>query len=134
MQVNCKDRKGLLSDVVSALKAFPVVICTAAITTTKDGKVHDVFEVSRRPDCMPQAGITQPTVTCLLMHATAVAVAVTAACCCCCCVCLLLSQVRMEDGSVSAEDIQCAVQQALFAAAARSKRLRREDSAGLMQG
>lgn len=45
VKVNCKDRKGLLSDVVSALKAFPVVICTAAITTTKDGNVHDVFEV-----------------------------------------------------------------------------------------
>jgi hypothetical protein len=46
VKVNCKDRKGLLSDVVSALKALPVVISTAAITTTKDGKVHDVFEVS----------------------------------------------------------------------------------------
>jgi len=46
VKVNCKDRKGLLSDVVSALKAFPIVISTAAITTTKDGKVHDVFEVS----------------------------------------------------------------------------------------
>jgi hypothetical protein len=45
VKVNCKDRKGLLSDVVSALKAFPMVISTAAITTTKDGNVHDVFEV-----------------------------------------------------------------------------------------
>lgn len=45
VKVNCKDRKGLLSDVVSALKTFPVVISTAAITTTKDGTVHDVFEV-----------------------------------------------------------------------------------------
>jgi hypothetical protein len=42
-------------------------------------------------------------------------------------------QVRIEDPLVTAEDIQCAVQQALFAAAARSKRLRREDSAGTMQ-
>jgi hypothetical protein len=48
VKVNCRDRKGLLSDVVSALRAFPVVICTAAITTTKDGTVHDVFEV-----CLP---------------------------------------------------------------------------------
>lgn len=46
VKVNCKDRKGLLADVVSALKAFPVVISTAAITTTRDGTVHDVFEVS----------------------------------------------------------------------------------------
>lgn len=45
VKVNCKDRKGLLADVVSALKAFPIVISTAAITTTKDGTVHDVFEV-----------------------------------------------------------------------------------------
>lgn len=44
--MNCKDRKGLLSDVVSALRAFPIVISTAAITTTKDGSVHDVFEVT----------------------------------------------------------------------------------------
>jgi hypothetical protein len=48
VKVNCRDRKGLLSDVVSALRAFPVVICTAAITTTKDGTVHDVFEVRAR--------------------------------------------------------------------------------------
>jgi UTP:GlnB (protein PII) uridylyltransferase len=46
VKVNCHDRKGLLSDVVVALKALPLVISTAAITTTKDGKVHDVFEVS----------------------------------------------------------------------------------------
>eukprot|EP00878_Enallax_costatus_P012540 GHUV01013098.1.p1 GENE.GHUV01013098.1~~GHUV01013098.1.p1 ORF type:complete len:481 (+),score=152.21 GHUV01013098.1:1302-2744(+) len=45
VKVNCKDRKGLLADVVSALKAFPIVISTAAITTTKEGTVHDVFEV-----------------------------------------------------------------------------------------
>ncbi|KAF6254412.1 hypothetical protein COO60DRAFT_1703344 [Scenedesmus sp. NREL 46B-D3] len=45
VKVNCRDRKGLLADVVSALRTLPVVICTAAITTTKDGTVHDVFEV-----------------------------------------------------------------------------------------
>jgi hypothetical protein len=55
VKVNCKDRKGLLSDVVSALKAFPVVISTAAITTTKDGKVHDVFEVSPHSDLVAAA-------------------------------------------------------------------------------
>lgn len=168
VKVNCKDRKGLLSDVVSALKAFPVVICTAAITTTKDGKVHDVFEVSYRQlphaiasvvdmlapvdwtnalniqpcrrkclaatasasrggrhlvtDANPIGWLATvapkplPVLTCLLPAA----------------VCL---QVRIEDPSVTAEDIQCAVQQALFAAAAaRSKRLRREDSVGTMQG
>lgn len=42
------------------------------------------------------------------------------------------AQVRMEDASVTAEDIQCAVQQALFSAGARSKRLRREDSNATM--
>jgi len=51
-----------------------------------------------------------------------------AACCVCC-------QVRMEEASaVTPEDIQFAVQQALFAAErARSKRLRREDSGLMMQ-
>ncbi|KAF8065960.1 PSS2 [Scenedesmus sp. PABB004] len=79
VKVNCKDRKGLLGDVVGALKAFPVVIATAAITTTTDGTVHDVFEV------------------------------------------------RIEDESVTAEDIQCAVHSALFAGErGRGKRLRQE--------
>jgi hypothetical protein len=46
---------------------------------------------------------------------------------------LLPLQVRIEDPCVSPEDIQCAVQAALFEAErARSKRLRREDS-GTMQ-
>jgi hypothetical protein len=45
VKINCRDRRGLLSDVVGALRSFPVVISTAAITTTADGKVHDVFEV-----------------------------------------------------------------------------------------
>ncbi|WIA17399.1 hypothetical protein OEZ85_014255 [Tetradesmus obliquus] len=80
VKVNCRDRKGLLSDVVGALRAFPVVICTAAITTTKDGTVHDVFEV------------------------------------------------RIEDDSVTPEDIQCAVHMALFnSERARSKRLRQDE-------
>lgn len=47
-QVNCDDRHGLLSDLVTALKSLPLVICTAAITTTKDGTVRDVFEI--KPD------------------------------------------------------------------------------------
>lgn len=66
VKVNCRDRKGLLSDIVSALKSLPLVIATAAITTTKDGKVHDVFEI------------------------------------------------QLDDESVSAEDIQCAVHAALY--------------------
>lgn len=66
VKVNCRDRKGLLGDLVTALKSFPLVICTAAITTTKDGKVHDVFEV------------------------------------------------KLDDETVTAEDIQCAIHVALY--------------------
>jgi hypothetical protein len=43
----------------------------------------------------------------------------------------LIVQVRTEDESVTAEDIQCAVHQALFADKARSKRVRK-DSSGTM--
>lgn len=35
LQVSCKDRHGLLSDIVKALKSAPVEIVTAAVTTTK---------------------------------------------------------------------------------------------------
>jgi hypothetical protein len=66
VKINCKDRKGLLSDLVGALKSFPLVISTAAITTTQEGKVYDVFEV------------------------------------------------RLDDDSVTAEDVQCAVHTALY--------------------
>lgn len=55
IQVNCEDRRGLLLDVVLALKALPLQIMTAAITTTKDGNVYDVFQV--QPD--PGASLTQ---------------------------------------------------------------------------
>ena len=44
-QVNCRDRRGLLADVISALKSFPLEITTAAVTTTADGYVYDVFQV-----------------------------------------------------------------------------------------
>ncbi|EIE21392.1 hypothetical protein COCSUDRAFT_56612 [Coccomyxa subellipsoidea C-169] len=45
VKVNCKDRRGLLADVISALKSFPLEITTAAVTTTADGFVCDVFQV-----------------------------------------------------------------------------------------
>lgn len=45
LQVNCRDRRGLLSDVITALKSFPLEITTAAVTTTADGYVYDVFQV-----------------------------------------------------------------------------------------
>ena len=44
-QVNCRDRRGLLSDVITAIKSFPLEITTAAVTTTADGYVYDVFQV-----------------------------------------------------------------------------------------
>jgi len=50
VKVNCKDRRGLLADVISSLKSLDLEIKTAAITTTSDGTVHDVFEVIPHPD------------------------------------------------------------------------------------
>ncbi len=49
LQVNCRDRRGLLSDVITALKSFPLEITTAAVTTTADGYVYDVFQVLHLP-------------------------------------------------------------------------------------
>lgn len=45
VQVKCRDRRGLLSDIINALKTLPLEIRTAAVTTTQSGIVHDVFEV-----------------------------------------------------------------------------------------
>jgi hypothetical protein len=74
VKVNCRDRKGLLSDVVSALRAFPVVICTAAITTTKDGTVHDVFEV--RPGLTRLDDRARSEVSCAVCRAVLAASAI----------------------------------------------------------
>ncbi|GIL90245.1 hypothetical protein Vretimale_16311 [Volvox reticuliferus] len=44
VQVKCRDRKGLLSDIINALRQLPLEIRSAAVTTT-NGTVRDVFEV-----------------------------------------------------------------------------------------
>lgn len=49
VKVHCKDRHGLLSDIVRTLKAIPLEITTAAITTTATGNVYDVFQVVPAP-------------------------------------------------------------------------------------
>ncbi|KAJ9520816.1 hypothetical protein QJQ45_014002 [Haematococcus lacustris] len=60
VQVKCRDRKGLLSDIINALKKLPLEVSnqgrlgaepglgrvrTAAVTTQPDGLVRDVFEI-----------------------------------------------------------------------------------------
>ncbi|KAJ9530925.1 hypothetical protein QJQ45_028778 [Haematococcus lacustris] len=45
VQVKCRDRKGLLSDIINALKNLPLEVRTAAVTTQPDGQVRDVFEI-----------------------------------------------------------------------------------------
>lgn len=45
MQVKCRDRRGLLSDIINALKVLPVEVRTAAIVTCNDGMIRDVFEI-----------------------------------------------------------------------------------------
>ena len=52
VKVHCRDRHGLLSDIVRTLKAIPLEITTAAITTTTSNgvaKVYDVFQVVPAP-------------------------------------------------------------------------------------
>lgn len=49
---------------VGALRALPVLILSAAITTTKDGKVHDVFEVRLEGE-----GVTAEDVQCAVHSA-----------------------------------------------------------------
>ncbi|GFR41706.1 hypothetical protein Agub_g2455, partial [Astrephomene gubernaculifera] len=44
VQVKCRDRTGLLSDIINALRQLPLEIRTASVTTT-NGIVRDVFEV-----------------------------------------------------------------------------------------
>ncbi|KAG2496838.1 hypothetical protein HYH03_005243 [Edaphochlamys debaryana] len=44
VQVKCRDRKGLLSDIINALRQLPLEIRTAAVTTVNN-TVRDVFEV-----------------------------------------------------------------------------------------
>lgn len=56
MQVKCRDRRGLLSDIINALKMLPVEIRTAAVVTSGDGMVRDVFEIrADDPDLTPDA-------------------------------------------------------------------------------
>lgn len=45
VQVKCRDRRGLLSDIINALKCLPLEIRTAAVVTCGDGMVRDVFEI-----------------------------------------------------------------------------------------
>jgi Helix-loop-helix DNA-binding domain len=54
VKVHCRDRHGLLADIVRTLKAIPLEITTAAITTTAAGSVYDVFQVAPAPGT-PQA-------------------------------------------------------------------------------
>mmetsp|Transcript_1319 Transcript_1319/g.3100 ORF Transcript_1319/g.3100 Transcript_1319/m.3100 type:complete len:428 (-) Transcript_1319:14-1297(-) len=49
VKVSCRDRRGLLSDLITCLKSLDLEISTAAVTTTPDGTVHDVFEIHPGP-------------------------------------------------------------------------------------
>lgn len=57
VQVKCKDRRGLLSDIINALKLLPLEIRTAAVTTTQSGIVHDVFEVRADDESLDASSI-----------------------------------------------------------------------------
>eukprot|EP00884_Botryococcus_braunii_P015342 jgi/Botrbrau1/2491/Bobra.0226s0048.1 len=45
LRVVCKDRRGLLLDLIAVLKPLPVQIIGASVRTMSDGLVHDVFSV-----------------------------------------------------------------------------------------
>ncbi len=52
VQVKCRDRRGLLLDIINALKCLPVEIRTATVTTTGDGMVRDVFEIKSEDETL----------------------------------------------------------------------------------
>ena len=59
VKVHCKDRHGLLSDIVRTLKAIPLEIAAAAISTTAAGNVYDVFQVRIAAPGTPKASVDQ---------------------------------------------------------------------------
>ncbi len=57
VRVACVDRRGLLADILNALRAMPLEVVRAAITTSPDGNVNDVFELRGAPDAVRPAEI-----------------------------------------------------------------------------
>lgn len=45
VRVSTMDRRGLLADILNALRAMPLEVVRAAITTSADGRVSDCFEL-----------------------------------------------------------------------------------------
>ncbi|MEW5311674.1 MAG: hypothetical protein WDW38_003369 [Sanguina aurantia] len=68
VQVKCRDRRGLLSDIINALRLLPLEIRTAAITTTGDGTVRDVFEIMPDDDALQPAEIQNMVHDALYQH------------------------------------------------------------------
>eukprot|EP00887_Chlorella_sp_A99_P001050 scaffold14.g1050.t1 len=53
VRVHAHDRHGLLADILRALKGMPLEITTAAVTTTREGGVYDVFQLVREEGVGP---------------------------------------------------------------------------------
>jgi hypothetical protein len=49
VRVTCVDRRGLLADILNALRAMPLEVVRAAITTSADGHAIDCFELRLAP-------------------------------------------------------------------------------------
>ena len=49
VRVKCVDRRGLLADILNALRAMPLEVVRAAITTSADGHANDCFELRLAP-------------------------------------------------------------------------------------
>jgi len=49
IKITMLDRRGLLSDILNAIATLPLEVKRAAITTSRDGKVTDIFEVILDP-------------------------------------------------------------------------------------
>ena len=49
LRVTCVDRRGLLADILNALRAMPLEVVRAAITTSADGHANDCFELRLAP-------------------------------------------------------------------------------------
>jgi UTP:GlnB (protein PII) uridylyltransferase len=65
IKVSCQDRRGLLADILMAINALPMEVRRAAITTSTEEHVTDIFEMRRD---MSQPDMTADEIKDCLQH------------------------------------------------------------------
>lgn len=62
--MTCKDRRGLLSDILTAIAPLPLEVKRAAITTSASNIVTDIFEVKLdEPNSLSSEDLRQAVLT-----------------------------------------------------------------------